>query len=358
MLGFILVFFCCPLLAYAALRNITIDDLYGDAETKAVPAYLPDGIGWVTGQTCAGCAFHPDQSKAYGGSWHDCTHHTYDKPKAVQFNFTGTTLTVYCILPNSDDPFITTTYDLQFTIDGDSFGTFNHESDKSNMYIYQAQVFGVANLTNATHSFLMTAGSTTVNSTILFDYAVYSFDDGVPDNTPPPPATSPSAITLPSSPAPSGTTNTDDNDSLHQHLGVIIGSVIGGLAFIFIIGFLAIYLHHRRRRTLMYLNPKVQPLSRRPDSRSVEPFLLPNPPRGGAATPPRQAPWLTHKKNLSDTTANTSTYHKRDYSDTSLGNSSRSEFTELRKQVADLRSQHRVLAAEAKLASPLPVYSN
>lgn len=50
--------------------NRTIDDYFADSVTGRQVEYT--GY-WNVGQTCYGCAIHPDANKAYAGTWHDVT---------------------------------------------------------------------------------------------------------------------------------------------------------------------------------------------------------------------------------------------------------------------------------------------
>ena len=50
--------------------NRTIDDYFGDSVTGRQVEY--SGY-WNVGQTCFGCAIHPDADEAHAGTWHDVT---------------------------------------------------------------------------------------------------------------------------------------------------------------------------------------------------------------------------------------------------------------------------------------------
>lgn len=87
----------------------------------------------------------------------------------------GTSLDVFCIIPNPSDPGLTSTYNLTFELDGQPLEqTFTHESDSSNVFLFNTSVLSLENLTLAPHMFVMLAASTVVNSTLLFDYAMYT----------------------------------------------------------------------------------------------------------------------------------------------------------------------------------------
>ncbi|KAJ3882804.1 hypothetical protein F5051DRAFT_424650 [Lentinula edodes] len=151
-----------------------IDDENGDPVSGIVPILSPP-TGWTPGSICTDCAFHLDPSKVFNGTWSDTTHYVYDPARTVQFNFTGTSLDVYCILPNPSDPVLTSTYNLTFSLDGQPLPqTFTHKSDLSNVYMYNTSVLSLEGLTSISHVFTMLAASTVVNSSLLFDYARYS----------------------------------------------------------------------------------------------------------------------------------------------------------------------------------------
>lgn len=87
----------------------------------------------------------------------------------------GTSLDVFCIIPNPSNPGLTSTYDLTFELDGQPLEqTFTHESDLSNVFLFNTSVLSLENLTLAPHTFVMLAASTLVNSTLQFDYAMYT----------------------------------------------------------------------------------------------------------------------------------------------------------------------------------------
>lgn len=75
--------------ARADLTNVTIDDTYGDIETRAKPVYSSNG--WSVGQDCPGCSAQPNASQAFKGSWHDATHHPEDSDpeRTVNLTFKG-----------------------------------------------------------------------------------------------------------------------------------------------------------------------------------------------------------------------------------------------------------------------------
>lgn len=66
-----------------ALRNITIDDSFGDEITHIIPTYIPPSKWSFSGDA------KPNASLAYNGTWHDTTSHPTDPDHGVSFSFTG-----------------------------------------------------------------------------------------------------------------------------------------------------------------------------------------------------------------------------------------------------------------------------
>ena len=67
---FCIILSCLHALVLAETVNRTIDDYFGDSVTGRKVDY--SGY-WNVGQTCFGCAIHPDANQAYAGTWHDVT---------------------------------------------------------------------------------------------------------------------------------------------------------------------------------------------------------------------------------------------------------------------------------------------
>ncbi|KAF9065438.1 hypothetical protein BDP27DRAFT_1228989, partial [Rhodocollybia butyracea] len=151
-----------------------IDDQYGDPRTSLSPLYSGSGdTDWVQGANCSDCemAFNGFVAQqAFNQTWHWSEFLVGDVKRTVKFNFTGTSLNVYCILPNPDASIISN-YNLTFTLDGTPVNHgFNHTSDGSGQFQYNVNVLSLGNLSQAPHTFVM-AALTQINSTVLFDYA-------------------------------------------------------------------------------------------------------------------------------------------------------------------------------------------
>ncbi|KAE9394631.1 hypothetical protein BT96DRAFT_827400 [Gymnopus androsaceus JB14] len=173
---FALIIASYPFIGLAQTEFRYIDDQYGDSVSGAIPTYEPSG-GWADGSTCTGCAIRPDAKQAFLGSWHDSTYDASDKHlRTVQFNFTGTSLDVFCIIPNLSNNTVTTTYNLTFNLDDQTLlQTFEHESDYTNRFLYNYSVLSLSSLASVHHTFTMLM-ATGVNSsnTLQFDYARYT----------------------------------------------------------------------------------------------------------------------------------------------------------------------------------------
>ena len=74
--------------------NVTIDDVYGDAVTSAVPTYSgPSFITGVPGGYYTTCAYEPDPSQCFKATFHDMFAKNLQPPQTVpytvSFKFTG-----------------------------------------------------------------------------------------------------------------------------------------------------------------------------------------------------------------------------------------------------------------------------
>ncbi|KAJ3729645.1 hypothetical protein C8R42DRAFT_715919 [Lentinula raphanica] len=150
-----------------------IDDQYGDLVGN-VPTYYPEQK-WSQGAGCNGCAFHPDPTQAFDYTWHDSTHWTTDpdgETVSVSLEFTGTSLDVFCILPNPSSQSTVGDYNLMFELDNQPLEqTFMHANNRSDIFEFNVNVLSLQNLSLVPHVFIMMAG---VDSTLQFDYAAYT----------------------------------------------------------------------------------------------------------------------------------------------------------------------------------------
>ncbi|TDL24136.1 hypothetical protein BD410DRAFT_719993 [Rickenella mellea] len=161
-------------LVYAIPRNKTIDDVFGDDTTAALPTYSP-GTAWHRGDQCDGCLVQPDTTQAFDGTWHDATHSAADtQPVFMELSFNGSAIYVYGILANQV-PFATTATNLTFTLDGAVVGTFVHVPDSSSDFIYNVPFYTNPSLPMGQHTLHIESNAVTQSALILFDYAIYTY---------------------------------------------------------------------------------------------------------------------------------------------------------------------------------------
>jgi hypothetical protein len=93
-------------------------------------------------------------------------------------NILGTSLYVFCIIPNrQQDNTTIATVNLDFTLDGSPAGNFYHFPTDSNNNYYNYPVYTNTALTNEEHNFTLTPtpSDRTNGSVVLFDYAIYTY---------------------------------------------------------------------------------------------------------------------------------------------------------------------------------------
>ncbi|KAF4593841.1 hypothetical protein EYR40_008635 [Pleurotus pulmonarius] len=163
-----------------ALRNISIDDSFGDESTHDVPTYTPPSKWTVSGRAT------PNASLAYKGTWHDTTSHPLDANHTASFSFTGVSLYVYCIIANTPPPgqqFFDTFADYIFFLDKEWVGNYEHDVEKTHDFFYNVPVYVNQTMENKLHSFSIVAHSNDRPVLLLFDYAIYTSEDNTGDAT-------------------------------------------------------------------------------------------------------------------------------------------------------------------------------
>ncbi|KAF7304182.1 Myb-DNA-bind-2 domain-containing protein [Mycena indigotica] len=118
---------------------------------------------------CSACATKLDQSKVYGGTWHDGS---YVSGKAEQtggsFSFTGTGVYIYGVDQPTSGP------DIVFTLDGVS--ATHYYTSSVNAKVYGALFYSRTGLSNGPHTvnFVLKVDAHTTSDQVvaLFDYAV------------------------------------------------------------------------------------------------------------------------------------------------------------------------------------------
>ncbi|KAF7344110.1 hypothetical protein MVEN_01700800 [Mycena venus] len=167
----------------SAVSNRTIDDVFGDEISGALPIYTPSPNDWniVENNNCSTCAVKPDPALAFNQTWHDVTvpvGSTY----SVILNFTGTAIYFFGIVPNTV-PNADTIVNMTFVLDGASAGTYTHLPNTSTTILYSVPMLSKEGLSNNTHTLVAQVQS---SSLLIFDYAIYTFeiDEGITPSTP------------------------------------------------------------------------------------------------------------------------------------------------------------------------------
>ncbi|KAJ8503619.1 hypothetical protein ONZ45_g10713 [Pleurotus djamor] len=156
--------------------NVTIDDEYGDLLTGALPSY-EQADAWHQGNSCLPCAAKLNSSKTFMQTWHDNTSNG-GKLVSMTFNFTGTALYVYCVIP----PHSVAGY--SFRINNTLVGQYTRQTDEISAYEYQTLVFAKTDLPQGHHTFQFRNGrGPSISSLALFDYAVYTMDNSIGNTT-------------------------------------------------------------------------------------------------------------------------------------------------------------------------------
>ncbi|KDQ26562.1 hypothetical protein PLEOSDRAFT_1113117 [Pleurotus ostreatus PC15] len=134
---------------------------------------MPPG-GWTLRGGAKGFA-KPDPSLTYNRTWHDATQHAGDLTKTVNFNFTGPSLYVYCIIANTPPgrSFDTSAH-YNFFLDGKFVGTYIHDPQAIPDYFYDSLVYVNTTMENEHHSFSIILDAREKPVLMLFDYAVYT----------------------------------------------------------------------------------------------------------------------------------------------------------------------------------------
>ncbi|KIJ52528.1 hypothetical protein M422DRAFT_243315 [Sphaerobolus stellatus SS14] len=155
---------------FAALVNVTVDD------TSSLLVYAPTPGIWSQGNQCSGCSTKPNPQMMLDGTWHDGqyvpkgTSSGATGPLTITFTFTGTAIYAYGAVHSF--------MDMTFLIDGQSVGQFTADPTD---YLYNVTLFAHTGLSSGQHTFVLMAGSSDGSgqiSLVLFDYLVYTHDDG------------------------------------------------------------------------------------------------------------------------------------------------------------------------------------
>ncbi|TFK21297.1 hypothetical protein FA15DRAFT_83833 [Coprinopsis marcescibilis] len=192
----------------------TIDDTHGDRDTGFIPIYNPAG-GW-NGPGCPPdrCDLRPDGAQAHLQTFQETTYLPEVGARTITLEFTGTEVTVYFVLAETNAVGTLTETNVDFIMDGTKAGEVRHRASPLRTgFSYRQQVFRVTGLPNRAHTLdMVTVGARP--SWISFDYAEYIFDDGEPadgpETTPDPPPPVPVPSSTPRSNDPPPQSNTDN----------------------------------------------------------------------------------------------------------------------------------------------------
>ncbi|KAF9266552.1 hypothetical protein L218DRAFT_956328 [Marasmius fiardii PR-910] len=258
-LFFLLYYLLNSTLVAGILQTRTIDDQAGDSFSGTKPTFTGP---WNKGPQCKVCSLQPDPTRAYHGTWTEITHKGGDPVSYVEISFLGVEIDVFCIIPNSPPNGVVGTYDLKFTLDGAPVGDgFYHDPSfrVTDNFTYDAPVFSINGLENKPHRLVLNATSTTRNSVVLFDYAMYKFEDG---NGVPPSTTTPT-----SNPHKQGANDSKEptNKDSHKSKATIIAASV--LAPLFLITLTILLLLYGSRR-FGWLQRKQRPSDKLPAAES------------------------------------------------------------------------------------------
>ncbi|KAA1466903.1 hypothetical protein DENSPDRAFT_876904 [Dentipellis sp. KUC8613] len=171
-----------------------------------------------------------------------------DTPVFAQFNFTGSALYLYCLLPlglpanSNSTPTLT---NLTFTLDNEPAGNFLHfGSDSASGFQPNTSVFTRTGLSTALHTFRVDLGP---DSVFLLDYYVIGQAD-LEDN-------SPAASSTDAGPSPSQSVSSSDpiDAKTKEHNIATFGGAVGGSVGLLavIASCLALSIYRRRRRSAL-----------------------------------------------------------------------------------------------------------
>ncbi|KIJ56369.1 hypothetical protein M422DRAFT_41085 [Sphaerobolus stellatus SS14] len=156
--------------AFAALVNVTVDD----AASPII--YTPFGPLWNQGNGCIRCSTRPDPQSMFDDTWHDGTYNPLGPSGAP--GSTGTAIYAFCALFDFAN--------MTFFVDGQIMGHWSTEQGGN--FSYQVPVFAHSGLSSGPHTFTLMNGVTDGSgsqSLVLFDYLIYTHDDGTSQSSQP-----------------------------------------------------------------------------------------------------------------------------------------------------------------------------
>ncbi|TFK61009.1 hypothetical protein BDN72DRAFT_850041, partial [Pluteus cervinus] len=207
---------------------------------------------------CVGCGIQPDKTLAFDSTWMAATFQPQVfTSMSVDLKFTGVAIYVFFILANNQGPGITTRTVCRFLLDGAIDSTFIHEPTNSTDFQYDALAYGKTGLSNTAHTVTILTNTSDPNIPpgghvfVSFDYAIYTFDDGVGTAA----ATSSTSTSAGPTLIPSGTSKV----SKGPPVVAIVGPIVGVLALAGIAGIAFYCLRKRKRETESDEHPQISP---------------------------------------------------------------------------------------------------
>ncbi|KAF9049590.1 hypothetical protein BDZ89DRAFT_1154452 [Hymenopellis radicata] len=201
-------------------RSVIVDDNDGVIKYS--------GAGWVSASIINSVEAFP-----YGrGPYRDSVHWTKEVGESLSFEFLGSSVALYSVLPAQKDGGIT----IQYFID-DNFVTAAGVSNTGNTPVPMFKLFEADGLSDGTHVLMANITSVISSYSIGMDFVTYTSSF---DNISEMPTTGLSSSS-------SGSTGSGSGTHKRNHVGAIVGGVLGGLAFIGIV-MLALYVLRARKR--------------------------------------------------------------------------------------------------------------
>ncbi|KAJ3512485.1 hypothetical protein NLJ89_g3492 [Agrocybe chaxingu] len=287
----------CVAPTWAGIVNRTIDDTFGDSETRRQAIFLPTTARVWEDNLCSGCAIKPDITRAFKESYTAATYNPGLGNISITLDFNGTAIYVFFILANNAGDGITTLTMANFTMDSDAPVAFQHAPDLTTTDIqFNSLVYSRTDMINAQHRLVISTSGVNTNVYVNFDYAIYTHDDDAP-LLPLPPAGSPTTSssttrttgsvasqTRSQTNSPSSTAVGANSGESSTPIGPIVGGVVGGLAALALLIFGLLFCKRRRDRR----QHELAELERRPPALMSE--LGPNDAQGASFVTPFLSP--------------------------------------------------------------------
>ncbi|KAE9402050.1 hypothetical protein BT96DRAFT_1017864 [Gymnopus androsaceus JB14] len=284
---FLVLFSNVVVVLSTAAVNRSIDDSLGDSVTGQRPIFLPSTAGvWADQTQCsvvaAPCGLLPPITSAFDGTYTAATYNPGLDNMSITFDFTGTAVYIFFILANNPADGITATTAANFTIDGALSGTFSHSPDSSApdfQFNQSSLAFSKTGMKNATHQMIISTSGLSENVWVNFDYALYTFQEGVAITSSGSHSSTASRSSTSSTPSPSSSSSPEAGagaSSSSSHTGAIAGGVIAGLVAIGAL-IVAIFFCRRRQRRMHQLSSGDHEASTNNSGipREINPFMLP-----------------------------------------------------------------------------------